>query len=441
VIASGCLSSSIRWTGGCGARESVWAIVAIILIIDGRTILYFFGLVRLVSDSSKYHSRSFDSLRCLPVMDAPTLVLVPPTPLRFDIPTKSPPSPPPQARPRPASTAQRRLTQTDPPRDSSDAIFSIYSMYGDEQNSRASARWSKTSARSAGNHNHDRAQSKDSNFPPTVTLNLPNNKRSSFFATNGYAESDLAYYSEPDTDYPPPPPPAAEKPEFYPGTMAAINDSPRISVASSTRAPSSYATPSSLRTPSDLFDDGRIASGSQFRSSDLSASSYTPGTTQSREFRSGSSHSKRSSRGSSMHQQNSIRDLPPLPPSRQTTPSPSTPPRQPSPSPALLTTPKSSSIQYVGKHQTPYHSPSSKVSLVPSEGEDMDAFHVRNTYAQLEASGVKGDGYEEGVERTRARVGNSRSSQLQADAALGDGQEKKRDLDPKELQVLRSVDR
>ena len=89
----------------------------------------------------------------------------------------------------------------------------------------------------------------------------------------------------------------------------------------------------------------------------------------------------------------------------------------------------------------PVSSPSSNVSLVPSEGEDIDAFHVRNTYAQLEASGVKGDGYEEGIERTRARIGASRSSQMQADAALGDGKEKTRDLDEKEIQVLKSVDR
>ncbi|KAF9566965.1 RabGAP/TBC [Agrocybe pediades] len=96
-----------------------------------------------------------------------------------------------------------------------------------------------------------------------------------------------------------------------------------------------------------------------------------------------------------------------------------------------------------GKRNSPQTtgSPSSKVSLVPSEGEDVDGFHVRNTYAQLEASGVKGDGYEEGVERTRARVGTSRTSQLQAEAALGDGQEKKKDLDEKEIQLLRNVDR
>jgi hypothetical protein len=115
-------------------------------------------------------------------------------------------------------------------------------------------------------------------------------------------------------------------------------------------------------------------------------------------------------------------------------------------------------------------------SLVPSVGEDLDAFHVRNTYAQLEVSGVKGDGYEEGVERTRAartRVASSvnnspntsgggadtsgsvedanssgshsrpqrTKSQMLADAAVADENEKKRELDPKEIQVLGSLDR
>lgn len=78
---------------------------------------------------------------------------------------------------------------------------------------------------------------------------------------------------------------------------------------------------------------------------------------------------------------------------------------------------------------------------MPSDGEDMDAFHVRNTYAQLEMSGVKGDGYEDGVERTRARVGSSRASQLNAAAALGDGQEKNQELDPKEIETLKALDR
>ncbi|KAG5718883.1 TBC domain-containing protein [Termitomyces sp. T112] len=78
---------------------------------------------------------------------------------------------------------------------------------------------------------------------------------------------------------------------------------------------------------------------------------------------------------------------------------------------------------------------------VPSDSEDVDAFHVRSTYAQLEASGVRGDGFEDGVERTRARVGPSRSSQLNAFAALDDGTEKSKSLGPKELETLASVDR
>ncbi|KAL0580597.1 hypothetical protein V5O48_001422 [Marasmius crinis-equi] len=93
------------------------------------------------------------------------------------------------------------------------------------------------------------------------------------------------------------------------------------------------------------------------------------------------------------------------------------------------------------KHPIYTESPESKTSLVPSEGEDMDAFHVRNTYAQLDISGVKGDGWEDGVERTRARVGASRASQLNAAAALGDGTEKQGDLDERELMALASVDR
>jgi hypothetical protein len=83
----------------------------------------------------------------------------------------------------------------------------------------------------------------------------------------------------------------------------------------------------------------------------------------------------------------------------------------------------------------------SKVSLVPSEGEEPDSFYVRSTYAQLDVYGVKGDGVEEGVERTRARVGNTRSSQLQAASAVADSTEKTRDLTPLEIQTLRSLDR
>lgn len=86
-------------------------------------------------------------------------------------------------------------------------------------------------------------------------------------------------------------------------------------------------------------------------------------------------------------------------------------------------------------------SPSSKTSLVPSEGEDLDSFHVRSIYAQLHATGVRGDGFEEGVERTRARNRVSRASELRAEAAVGCPSEKLRDLPPEEMLVLSSLDR
>jgi len=66
---------------------------------------------------------------------------------------------------------------------------------------------------------------------------------------------------------------------------------------------------------------------------------------------------------------------------------------------------------------------------------------VRSTYAQLDILGVKGDGIEEGVERTRARVGGSRESETKAMNAVGDEYEKRRDLSPQELQILSSLDR
>lgn len=78
---------------------------------------------------------------------------------------------------------------------------------------------------------------------------------------------------------------------------------------------------------------------------------------------------------------------------------------------------------------------------MPSEGEDPDAFHVRSTYAQLNACGVKRDGVDEGVERTRARVGGSRASELKAEEALADDTEKTRDLTKEEVQLLSSLDR
>ena len=83
----------------------------------------------------------------------------------------------------------------------------------------------------------------------------------------------------------------------------------------------------------------------------------------------------------------------------------------------------------------------SQVVLTPHEGEEEDAFHVRRTYAELEAVGVKEDGYSEGVERTRARIGSNRESEIRALEALGDITEKRRDLTPREIDILASLDR
>ncbi|KAH7915687.1 rab-GTPase-TBC domain-containing protein [Hygrophoropsis aurantiaca] len=123
----------------------------------------------------------------------------------------------------------------------------------------------------------------------------------------------------------------------------------------------------------------------------------------------------------------------------------------PVPEPTLILTPPVPSSSLAVPPQTPsssptkqrskLSSPSSNTSLVPSEGEDLDAFRVRSTYAQLDATGVKGDGWEEGVERTRARLRASRVSELRAEEALGDPSEKSRELDAEEMNVLASLDR
>jgi hypothetical protein len=102
--------------------------------------------------------------------------------------------------------------------------------------------------------------------------------------------------------------------------------------------------------------------------------------------------------------------------------------------PASQTTGTSTSPRLLSKKR-------SDLSITPSAGEDPDSFHVRSTYAQLDIFGVKGDGIDEGVERTRARVGGSRESELQAMNAIGDEAEKRRDLSPQEVQMLESLDR
>ncbi|KAF9445280.1 RabGAP/TBC [Macrolepiota fuliginosa MF-IS2] len=302
--------------------------------------------------------------------------------------------------------------------------------------------------------NGDRRSKDSSTASPVI---LPANRHDSFFSPNGNGSSSelgLAYYD---------PLPSNTLPviDLTEGVQDFQSGSSSSAARSSLRVPrtgfrpaSTYTPPPALEpSPSELLEDAKPlapipqpAPPGIIRPGELRTLSFGPSRSsrQSLRSRSVSPQSARSSQAPLSHHTRqstaSTRELPPLPPSAHPTP-PSTPPphslRQASP---FLLSPQAS-LRSPRNAQSNVSSPSSKVSLAPSEGEDMDGFHVRHTYAVLEVSGVKGDGYEEGVERTRARIGNSRQSQLNADAAIGDGSEKFRDLDPKEIQLLASVDR
>lgn len=118
------------------------------------------------------------------------------------------------------------------------------------------------------------------------------------------------------------------------------------------------------------------------------------------------------------------------------------PPRSPSRPPSL---------PLVAQQESPPILPSSLLSPQPgpstsspnpsfiterSEGEDPDSFHIRSTYAQLDAEGVLGDGYEEGVELTRAKQGGTTYLTSQPH-----DRRRENELNPKEIAVLASVDR
>jgi hypothetical protein len=316
-----------------------------------------------------------------------------------------------------------RDSSMDPPRQSTDTgIDSIYNMYSDEHRLSGGGRSSLLSSTEHCQVDRVRPSGDRSSSTLTQTVTLSHRRPNTPSAT--YEPSALAYHQ---LDEKPP------KALLLPSTMAGVENSPRVSVAttSSAQAQSSYATPPSTYRYSDLFESG-INPSTCPTIDGSSSSNTTPAVPDSKEFADTSLLSQQSSHLS--HIRYSLRDLPPLPPSRQSTPSPS----RKGPSSAYVTPQRS--VQLVISKPS-FGTPSSKVSLVPSEGEDLDGFHVRNTYAQLEASGVKGDGFEDGIERTRARVGRGGLSQIQADNVLDGGSDKKKDLDVKEIQVLQSIDR
>ena len=61
---------------------------------------------------------------------------------------------------------------------------------------------------------------------------------------------------------------------------------------------------------------------------------------------------------------------------------------------------------------------------------------MRNVYARLDVTGVRGDGYEEGIERTRAKLGHDHDRLSVQLAALNGGKE-----ETKEFEMLRTLDR
>jgi USP6 N-terminal-like protein len=192
-----------------------------------------------------------------------------------------------------------------------------------------------------------------------------------------------------------PPAPPAKPPQRYSGGRSSPNF---VSVD----RPLEAASP---QTPRYLSPSPPISRPSSTRSHASSTpSGYTPAI-------------QRSSRG---------------PPSERA--SVATPPSHLISRPASQTTATSTSPRFLSRKH-------SDLSITPSAGEDPDSFHVRSTYAQLDILGVKGDGIEDGVERTRARVGNSPEGELKAANAIGDEYEKRRDLTPQELQMLASLDR
>lgn len=69
------------------------------------------------------------------------------------------------------------------------------------------------------------------------------------------------------------------------------------------------------------------------------------------------------------------------------------------------------------------------------QGEEEDAYHVRATYARLEMQGVYGDGWEEGIERTRERAVVSKRRESLPPLARSD------ELVEEERKALAKVDR
>ncbi|KAH9942944.1 RabGAP/TBC [Amylocystis lapponica] len=351
-------------------------------------------------------------------MSSPSFAVVPPTPLHSSRLSLSPLSTTATTTATTTAASVPELSPGDPDRDRSSSettIVTIYSMYEEDVGS-----WS--APESVAGHRHHPSKDIDINVGVGVDVTIAGVHKDSFLQPNGSPVEDSAYY-EATSDW------------QRSSRRISVVDKPRQSTLSSN---GSVQLAYSDSRPSSSH--ARVSGGTEDlrRRSSLDRDEQ-PRTSQSR-------LSSRGHRSVSSQKTNGVVNASsptPFPPVRSTS---HPPPSQSPPLPAssrpqsllqLPYTPPSSPPRRPSQSSTP----ESKHSAVPSEGEDPDGFHVRSTYAQLEVCGVKGDGYDEGVERTRARVGGSRASELRALQALDDGSEKTRDLTEQEQGLLASLDR
>ncbi|TFY69207.1 hypothetical protein EVJ58_g548 [Rhodofomes roseus] len=334
-------------------------------------------------------------------MDSPSVLVVPATPID---PSRPLVSPPPSSA---ATTPDLSVDDSSQERASSETtIVTIYSMYEDDEGS-----WSASpSVLHPG---------KDTAVDVAV---LGVDRRNTTPRWSRPVE-DSAYF------------------EQEPFKRASVVDKMRHSVVSNGSVQLAYAErpPSSqARSSKTSYADARhLSNGSAQPSAPDSrrTSSYATASDGTPRVASYASISASNSRPTSSQATSSLQ-----PPTRPRSTSPhlaavSTPPPQ---ALSVFATPPRSSPSRLPSSPS---SPSSATSITPAPDEEPDAFHVRSTYAQLDVCGVRGDGYEEGVERTRARVGGSRASELRALEALADAQEKTRELTPQEVSLLASLDR
>lgn len=287
-------------------------------------------------------------------MASPALLVVPPTP-RANTTTHPQPYPDPSS-----STLGTAHTQ----RTSSEATAeTIFSLYGDDRDS-----WHSKKAQSLFRNSSHRESGSD--YRPTSTAN---------------GDSSLPYVRRRS---------ASSRASTDNGREARRESAPvgmHTGIVRSTQhhAPSSYG-------PTHIESAGTPPPGRLSR--EHSKRHYTPSSTPSKS----TSPSRPSS--SSIDAPTVIQPPSPVPDRSTPAPSHQSPPRR-----------RNSTLQ-VNVNFPPHSHSSTPMSTPPrspapprAPGEDADSYHVRATYAALDASGVRGDGYEDGEELTRARLGSNRS--------------------------------